>query len=554
MTDSQYASKKEALLKQLRLSSLPVQREKAALLLSNFTETEVLDALLNTQLYDPSPKVRDAASQSLATLLSYFDSENEEGTTSDNKDYTLKTYNKKNPNYNPSKQVFNLSKKIEILRSNSTNFRFNKKDSIELTQLFNKLNSDRYLKKQINVKSLINSILLLPIEDSNMGRDVAIAITEILRRSFDEAERMTAIGCLNNIITNISSYTPMFGIAEAYLMIFKSTDDSTMRMLAFKCIEEIIIRKQNMSKLSQYTNDIVKLISFSYDRRIREVALKAYPELTLSVNSDSRYLVEQMIRTVRATYEDQLRELGLKALRALLVKDRLTEENFESVIKILKSHHTKNIRVRGIELFITIALNADEKHVDDALGALFHVLMETKDDDICYAAMQNIAQYTLTTIPKANISNIYRLVETIAMRASHPLLAFRTYNLIEKIILKKPKLITNNYITEITDCLHIHSDLGVTEQVIVAFCDLTYSTKIPPEEVRFYIKNILYLSDDSDVLEGLIAIFQELVKDKRKLRPNIILNKLIDVISTSAGKHEIFRTLADLTPEKIEKQ
>ncbi|MHA1305058.1 MAG: HEAT repeat domain-containing protein [Candidatus Heimdallarchaeaceae archaeon] len=532
------SSKKEALIKQLRLSSLPVQREKAAILLANFPESDVLDALLNAQLHDPNPKVRDAASQSLATLISYSEEDEEEIEKIENQGKGKESGKKEEC------KIFNLSKEVEVIRKGATKFKFSKGDSIEITQLFNKINSDRYLKKQMNVKGLINSLLLLPIEDKDLGRDVAIAITEILRRTFDETERMTAISCLSNIITNIDRYNPMFGIAEAYLMIFKTSDDSDMRITAFKCIEEIIVKKKSLSKLSKYVNDVVKLLTFSYDRKIREIAIFAYPDLVLLLDDDSRYLVDQIIRIVRATYEDQLREMGLKALETLILRKRLIEENFESIVKILKSHHTKNIRLRGIELFIMITLQAGEERIDDALAVLFNTLLRTKDEDICYAALQNIEHYSLKEIPTENTQTIYKLIELIATKSPHPLLALRAYNLVEKLILEKPEKITSNFVMELVECLRIHTDLGVTEQALVAFCELTYIKDKVPE--LYDIKNLLYLSDDSDVLEGLISIYEELLKADKNISPKSILNKLMKIASTSTGKHEIFQRLADL--------
>ncbi|MCK5304895.1 MAG: HEAT repeat domain-containing protein, partial [Candidatus Heimdallarchaeota archaeon] len=278
MSDSEDQTNIDGLIKQLKYSSIPIQRERAAYILANIRESKVLEALLNAQLTDPNPRVRDAASQALASLITSGDFEESEII----EHIKVSRRGKGDESDESSPQLFNLSKEFEIIRKGMKKAKFNWKDSLELKQLFTAVERDRYLPKQLNVRSLINSLLLLPIDDSEMGRDVAISIFEILRVSTEEIERLTAIGCLNNIITNIEKYTPFFGIAEAYIMIFKASDDYEMRMLAFKCLEEVIVKTKTLAKLSLYTNDIVKLLTFSYDQKIREIALSAYPDLVLT--------------------------------------------------------------------------------------------------------------------------------------------------------------------------------------------------------------------------------------------------------------------------------
>lgn len=90
MTENSSKDEKTALIKQLRLSSLPVQREKAAILLANFPDSEVLDALLNAQIRDPNPKVRDAAAASLARLISYSEDDDSEILPEDKKSDIIK--------------------------------------------------------------------------------------------------------------------------------------------------------------------------------------------------------------------------------------------------------------------------------------------------------------------------------------------------------------------------------------------------------------------------------------------------------------------------------
>ncbi len=241
MSDSEDQSNIDGLIKQLKYSSIPIQRERAAYILANIRESKVLEALLNAQLTDPNPRVRDAASQALASLITSADFEESE-IIEHIKDSRRAKGDESDDESSP--QLFNLSKEFEIIRKGMKKVKFNWKDSLELKQLFTAVEKDRYLPKQLNVRGLINSLLLLPIDDPDMGRDVAISIFEILRVSTEEIERLTAIGCLNNIITNIEKYTPFFGIAEAYIMIFKASNDYEMRMLAFKCLEEVIVKQK----------------------------------------------------------------------------------------------------------------------------------------------------------------------------------------------------------------------------------------------------------------------------------------------------------------------
>ncbi|MCE7747341.1 MAG: HEAT repeat domain-containing protein, partial [Candidatus Heimdallarchaeota archaeon] len=386
MSESTDTTDMHALIKQLKYSSIPLQRERAAYILANFRHSKALEALLNAQLQDPNPKVRDAASQALASLITSddFDEGIVEELQSQDKDIDPRL----------GSNLFNLSKEFEIIRKGMKKEKYNQNDSIELRQLFKSVDKDRYLKKQPNVKTLINSILLLPIDNHDMGRDVAIGIGEILRVSTEESERLTAIGCLNNIITNIDKYTPYFGIAEAYIMIFKASEDYEMRITAFKCLEELIVKKKSLAKLNQYTNDVVKLLKFSYDQKIREIALFAYPDLVLTKEDKIPYLVDLIIGVVRATYEDRLREMGLKALEAIIIRDYLSDLNVQRIIKILKSHHTKNVRIRAIELFTQLIFQSIPEIAETSVVILVKVVLNTKEENICYTALQNIEKYT----------------------------------------------------------------------------------------------------------------------------------------------------------------
>ena len=431
MSDFEDSSDVDALIKQLKYSSIPLQRERAAYILSNYRHSKVLEALLNSQLNDLNPKVRDAASRALASLITSEETEGEmiDEITGETIDYETKIDN----------QLFNLTKEFEIIRKGMKKVKFNWKDSIELNQLFTVVEKDRFLSKQPNVKGLINSILLLPIEDPDMGRDVAIAMSEILRMSSEESERLNAIGCLNNIITNIDKYTPYFGIAEAYIMIFKASEDYEMRISAFKSLEEIIIRKRTLARLNQYTNDIVKLLKFSYDQKIRETALKVYPELVSAREEKIPYLIDIIIGIVRATYEDRLREMGLKALKSIIDKKYLNEENVQRIIKILKSHHSKNVRIRAIELFTQIINQSPQEVFPYAVRVLIKIVLNTKEENICYTALQNIEKYSMMNLDYDLTNIILQTIGEITLKSYHSFVAFRAYNIIESIILNNPE-------------------------------------------------------------------------------------------------------------------
>ena len=541
MTESDDQSDIEGLIKQLKYSSIPLQRERAAYILANIKDSDVLEALLNAQLTDPNPRVRDAASKALATLITSEDLDEEEiieqikGSHSDgDSDNKIDT------------QLFNLTKDFEIIRKGMKKVKFSWKDSLELKQLFTAVEKDRYLAKQLNVKSLINSILLLPIDDPDLGRDVAIGVSEILRVSTEEIERITAIGCLNNIITNIDKYTPFFGIAESYIMIFKSSDDYEMRILAFKCLEEVIVKTRTLSKLSQYTDDIVKLLTFSYDQKIREIALSAYPDLVLSQGEKIPYLIDLVIGIVRATYEDRLREIGLKALEATIIRNSLNEENVQRIIKILKSHHNKNVRVRAIELFTQIVLQAQSKLIEISLETLHVVVQNTKEEDICYSTLQFIEKFALSNIQVKHANLVFTLIQDLARKSYHPFLAHRALNIIESFVLNFPDKLSKEFNNIFNECLKLHRDIGVVEQILLTYTELIKTRDLIPTDIKQYIKTMLYLSTDPEILEGLINIFKELMISDHRVIAEKIINKLMETVGKTMVKEDIFEVLSHL--------
>ena len=548
MSDSEDQSNIDGLIKQLKYSSIPIQRERAAYILANIRESKVLEALLNAQLTDPNPRVRDAASQALASLITSGDFDESEiiehikdsrrgkGEESDEESTT---------------QLFNLSKEFEIIRKGMKKVKFNWKDSLELKQLFTAVEKDRYLSKQINVRSLINSILLLPIDDPDMGRDVAISIFEILRVSTEEIERLTAIGCLNNIITNIGKYTPFFGIAEAYIMIFKASDDYEMRMLAFKCLEEVIVKTKTLAKLSLYTNDIVKLLTFSYDQKIREIALSAYPDLALTQEERVPYLIDLIIGIVRATYEDRLREMGLKALEAIVMRKYLSENNVQLIVKILKSHHNKNVRVRAIESLTQITLQSQPHVANHAIESLYNIVQNTKEEDICYSSIQILEKFALTGLDKKTARIVFPFIQEVTLKSNHPFLAFRAFNIIESMLLNYPKRFTKEFASTFIECLKLHRDIGVMEHILLAYTELITNRGLIPTDVKQYLKTILYLSSDPEILEGLINIFKELMISDKRVVAEKIVNKLMAIIGKTIIKEDIFEIITKLEIEEF---
>ncbi|MBY9001235.1 MAG: HEAT repeat domain-containing protein [Candidatus Heimdallarchaeota archaeon] len=548
MTNSEDQSNVDGLIKQLKYSSIPIQRERAAYILANIRESKVLEALLNAQLTDPNPRVRDAASQALASLITSEDFDETEiieqlrGPQTDEDEETedaVKT------------QLFNLTKDFEIIRKGMKKNKFEWKNSLELRQLFTAVEKDRYLPKQTNVRSLINSILLLPIDDSDLGRDVAISIAEILRVSIEEIERLTAIGCLNNIITNIEKYTPFFGIAESYIMIFKASDDFEMRMLAFKSLEEVIVKTKTLVKLSLYTNDIVKLLTFSYDQRIREIALSAYPDLALSQEDRVPYLIDLIIGIVRATYEDRLREMGLKALESLVIRKYLTELNVQRIVKILKSHHSKNVRVRAIETLTQIALHSQPDLVDTAIETLYNIVKDTKEEDICYSSIQILEKFALTNMDLVLAKTVFPLIQEVTLKSHHPFLAQRAFNIIDSILLNSPQKFTQEFALIFTECLKLHRDMGVMEQVLLAYTELIINRNLIPSDVKQYIKTILYLSSDPEILEGLINIFKELMTSDKRVVAEKIVNKLMAIVNKTIIKEDIFNIITQLETKEF---
>ncbi|MHA1200649.1 MAG: HEAT repeat domain-containing protein [Candidatus Heimdallarchaeaceae archaeon] len=543
MSESTDSTDMHALIKQLKYSSIPLQRERAAYILANFRHSKALEALLNAQLQDPNPKVRDAASQALASLITSDDFD--EGIVEE-----LKAQDK---DIDPrlGSDLFNLSKEFEIIRKGMKKERYNQNDSIELRQLFKSVDKDRYLKKQPNVKTLINSILLLPIDNPDMGRDVAIGIGEILRVSTEESERLTAIGCLNNIITNIDKYTPYFGIAEAYIMIFKASDEYEIRITAFKCLEELIVKKKSLAKLNQYTNDIVKLLKFSYDQKIREIALFAYPDLVLTKDDKIPYLVDVIIGVVRATYEDRLREMGLKALEAIIIRDYLSDLNVQRIIKILKSHHTKNVRIRAIELFTQLVFQSIPEIAETSVVVLVKVVLNTKEENICYTALQNIEKYTFMSIDTNLVLRILHTLGDITLKSYHPFLAFRAYNILESIILNNPDKFTEDFAETFIDCLKLHKDIGVIEQILLTYSALVTNRNLIPKDIKQYVKTILYVTTDPEILEGLVNIFKELMISDERVIPEKVVNKLMEIVSKTIVKDDIFLLLTQLEVEEF---
>jgi len=529
------SSEIESLIKQLRFSSLPIQRERAAYILANFPDSRVVEALLTAQLSDPNPRVRNAASQSLATILASGIDEEEFS----------------NIKKNTMKSLFDTDVDVEIIRKGMRKKKINWKDSLEITLLFKQIERDRYLKKQQNIKNIINSLIMMPINDQELGRDIAITLTEILRITSDENERLTAISSLSNIITNIQTYTPRFCIAEAFLMIFKACDDSELRIIAFKDLEEILKQRKSLAKLNQYTTDIVKLLTFSYDQKIRQVALNAYPQLVLSKETTIPYLVDIIIGTVRATYEDRLREVALKAIKAIIKADRLTEANVERIIKILKSHQSKNIRFRAIELITQASVHAADWYLDSTIEAIFKSVMNTRNGDICYNALQQIEKFAIY-YPSKNADIVFKTIVDIARYSSHPLIALRAFNIFESVVINNPELVSKDFVNNYVECIHIHKELSVVEQILISYSQLTIQRKILPADAKQYLKTVLYFSKDPELQELLINYFREAVLSMQDVLPEKILHKLLEIsIKNQHDKGEFMNAIENLDLRKL---
>lgn len=533
----------EALIKQLKYSSIPIQRERAAYLLANFRDSRVVEALLHAQLTDPNPRVRDSASQSLAALLTDDDDDEQNNQIKQKFNDIYSEYNK---------ELFSFTLDAEIIRKGAKKPK-NWKDSIEIMQLFNAISKDRYLPQQQNIRNLINSLILLPINNAELGRDIAIALTEILRITSDAEERFVAISCLNNIITSIERYNPIFGIAEAFLMIFKASDDSELRMVSFKSIETIIKKRKSLSKLSQYARDIVKLLTFSYEQKIREIALDSYPQLVLASNNTIPYLVDIIIGITRATYEDKLRIMGLKALEALIQRNLLTEQNVERIVKILKSHHVKNVRMRGIELLQLIAMQGEMEKTEHSLHAVSQLLTQTRDETVCYTALQLIEKISLhVNLPDHR--QTCKTITTIAKNLMHPFVAIRALNIIESLINNNPEALTKSFLENFIECLMIHREIGIMEQILSAYIELTTKRNFIPQDVKQYLKTILYIHPETEVQEMMISFFREVLVAKPELVPEKLINKFLEINHYYQSTQEIKRQLEHLDVEEMSSQ
>ncbi len=537
------------LIQQLKESSMPIQRERAANLLSHYRSTEVLEALLQSQLHDSNKRVREACSSSLAALLTFIDESEEEEIRKLKKELEETEGNKE-----IKAQLFDFSKEFEIIRKGEPRKKYDWRESYELNHLFKCIERDKFLPNQQNIKNLINSILLLPIDNSDMGRDVAITLIQILSVTSDETERESIIGYLNNIITNIAEYTPYFGIAEAIVMIFKSSDSSSIRVQAMACLERVIVKKKSLAHLSRYTSDIVKLITFSYDQKIREIALSAYPDFISTEDKPIQYLVDLIINVVRATYEDRLREMGLKTLESLIMYDMLTEKNFERIVKILKSHHPKNIRSRGIEIFTQVILQSSKDLYPFALDCLFNILMNSRQPDICYYSLQNIEKYAIKPINLDIAPFVFQLIEKITLHTQHTLIGLRALNILESIVVNHPECLNDAFVTSFTDCLKLSNDIGVMDQILQAFTKLITLKKVDPQSIYCDLKAILLLSPGADIQELLISIFKELLLAINGAKPEIIINEMIEFFNTNPSRGEILDFITVLSTKETKRK
>ena len=72
------------------------------------------------------------------------------------------------------------------------------------------------------------------------------------------------------------------------------------------------------------------------------------------------------------------------------------------------------------------------------------------------------------------------------------------------------------------------------------------SRKLIPSDVKQFIKTLLYLSADPEVLEGVISLFKELMIADEKVLPEKVINKLMEIVSKTLVKEDIFLLLTEL--------
>ena len=152
------------------------------------------------------------------------------------------------------------------------------------------------------------------------------------------------------------------------------------------------------------------------------------------------------------------------------------------------------------------------------------------------------------------IDIILRILQTlgdITLKSYHPFLAFRAYNILESIILNNPDKFTEDFAETFIDCLKLHKDIGVIEQILLTYSALVTHRNLIPKDIKQYIKTILYVTTDPEILEGLVNIFKELMTSDDRVIPEKVVNKLMEIVSKTIVKDDIFLLLTQLEVEEF---
>ncbi len=549
MSDSD-KSEVRKLIDQLKKEKSPKMRIRAAELLSHIDSSESLEALLQAQLNDPNPRVKEAASKAVASFLTTSQPEelNEvhaiDG-SEDEDEIDSEDDEKEKPSTALNNKLYDPTKKIKVIRTGMHKRKYRWKEFPEIDKLFDSIEKDRFLPKQQIVRSLLNSLLMLPIDDVDLGRDVALTLIEVLDVSSDEDERAEIIASLNNIITNIDKYNAYFGVAESFLMIMNSSSTAKIRVAGIKCLEETILKGHTLINLSRYTNDIQKLMTFSYDQKIRTMALKAYPDIVLSSTSYITFLSDLIIGILRATYEEQLRKLGLKALESLIVTDNLTEEFYECIIDILKSHQPKSIRLRATEIFISFSSNLKGEKRDFTLRNIREIIKKSTNDDICFSSLQLMEKLASEKDSHPNLKKIFELILEIGTNMRSTLLVIRAFSMLEEMINRCPNCVTYEYLENYLHILSVTQDMGVLERIIETYTELIIYRNIHSSNLFHCLKTISMLPHEELIIENLIKHFRNALVDYHDLDPDNLLQFIVKISNKTKDRTIITNEIHD---------
>ena len=80
----------------------------------------------------------------------------------------------------------------------------------------------------------------------------------------------------------------------------------------------------------------------------------------------------------------------------------------------------------------------------------------------------------------------------------------------------------------------------------MTFSELIVTRKLIPSDVKQFIKTLLYLSADPEILEGVVSIFKELMIADENVLAEKVINKLMEIVSKTLVKDDIFLLLTEL--------